>query len=1138
MDQQHELMKEANLARLMESDIPGQFIQEHPQGWDERAWEGLLATVESAGYWPINPREVRSRLQGLLSKKTPPPHRTRSAIRPSIEAMQTPSVQADAAWRDADELAGQYIFQKGAFWLGRCPESDYGLGVRDDRHVFMTCGSRGGKGTGIIIPNHLLWPGPLVSLDPKGENATVSAARRGAGNDVCIGMNQKVCVLDPMHISHVEDRYRARFNPLDELRPDDPACIRKAAAIADSLVLRTGRENEDYWKDDTVAMLHGLILHIVSAPEFKGRRHLGTLRDLVLHGDQESARLAPPSADPNAPQRDPMDLLFVLMKNNPAFHGEVSGTGKALFDMKRKGERQWVGIHSAMRTHTDWLRDPAMRKCVEASDFSLSELKARPEGMSIYLCLPERDMAIYNRWQRVLLNLMAYELQGSRALPACGQRILMCLDEFGALDKLKEFERGIAYFAGYGVKLLVVLQTLSRLKAIYEQNWQEFLGNSSVKLFFDLSDPETPEAIEKWLGDIELVRYAETHNFSSSSQQSSTSTASRNRQESGGFGVGTARSEGTSDTFTEGESDSTNESFGGGTSHQEGSGTSQASAFLRYRWIGRNLQSWFPRLRKDENWNLAKNTHSSDSESKQWQRAIGRQTSRSRSRGRNEQETVNFNLNRSKAVGEASSLAAMVGRAVSYGGSITEQFHKRPLIWRNDIAKWFSRIDDPNDPLYPGLALVMIQGQDPGIIRRVNYFDDAGFDGYWDRDPNYPQTQPLPLLRPMSFAVYGSTDQLTGLIAEWEGNTFFPQVYCWYKRPGDAIAKGDPLLAIKPGPSCTPFSDAVIPVHAPVSGRLLEITAPPGTAFQFGLPLGTIEYHLATQRAELWMDIPNEVDAYNNGDHPGFAAYRAALAEHDRELQAREAERLRLERAAADERERKRRAEAARAAEAQRKAEHCKRLFEHQLCNVPYLMGAAVMMAGLTASVALWAVTSTSDTDSAQGIIGVCASAGLLFAIVAVPCTSTIRRRVLEKAFRSRERWKNAAPEERQQAEADREQDITNLASGASLMIKLALFIWLFLTMVIVLLIAEPNESLEVSGFRGLGLYASGIALLGMAVYTFVFMRRIDYFERLGFWVDLTGKPRDFWDDTRSRSTLDDWSDTLLHRPSAAPKDD
>jgi type IV secretory pathway TraG/TraD family ATPase VirD4 len=88
---------------------------------------------------------------------------------------------ASAHWETPDVVSKRYPYTlKGKFWLGRNEEGSP-LGYCDDRHICLVSGTRGGKGTSVIVNNLCLWPGSAVVVDPKGENATVTADRRGKG---------------------------------------------------------------------------------------------------------------------------------------------------------------------------------------------------------------------------------------------------------------------------------------------------------------------------------------------------------------------------------------------------------------------------------------------------------------------------------------------------------------------------------------------------------------------------------------------------------------------------------------------------------------------------------------------------------------------------------------------------------------------------------------------------------------------------------------------------------------------------------------------------------------------------------------------------------------------------------------------
>src|SRR5438874_893140 len=62
-----------------------------------------------------------------------------------------------------------------------------------DGHLITLAPTRSGKGRGAIVPNLLLYPGPVIVFDPKGELYRVTARRRRE-------MGQRVVKLDPCQV--------------------------------------------------------------------------------------------------------------------------------------------------------------------------------------------------------------------------------------------------------------------------------------------------------------------------------------------------------------------------------------------------------------------------------------------------------------------------------------------------------------------------------------------------------------------------------------------------------------------------------------------------------------------------------------------------------------------------------------------------------------------------------------------------------------------------------------------------------------------------------------------------------------------------------------------------------------------------
>ena len=76
----------------------------------------------------------------------------------------------------------------------------------------------------------------------------------------------------------------------------------------------------------------------------------------------------------------------------------------------------------------------------------------------------------------------------------------MLLDEFPAIGKMESLETGIGYFAGYGMKMMIVLQSLDQLFKIYGDK-NSFLSNCKIQVFGQANDKITADYINNLCKD-------------------------------------------------------------------------------------------------------------------------------------------------------------------------------------------------------------------------------------------------------------------------------------------------------------------------------------------------------------------------------------------------------------------------------------------------------------------------------------------------------------------------------------------------------------------------------------------------------------------------------------------------------------
>ncbi|MBR8700492.1 MULTISPECIES: type IV secretory system conjugative DNA transfer family protein [unclassified Fusobacterium] len=88
-------------------------------------------------------------------------------------------------------------------------------------------------------------------------------------------------------------------------------------------------------------------------------------------------------------------------------------------------------------------------------------------------------------------------------------QILLLIDEFPSLGKMEIIENAMSFIAGYGLKCLLISQSLKQFKKIYgKENY--ILDNCSIQLYFTPNDEETPKMISDMFDSYTKKVYNET----------------------------------------------------------------------------------------------------------------------------------------------------------------------------------------------------------------------------------------------------------------------------------------------------------------------------------------------------------------------------------------------------------------------------------------------------------------------------------------------------------------------------------------------------------------------------------------------------------------------------------------------------
>jgi len=404
-----------------------------------------------------------------------------------------PTSLGSAQWATLEHLQENGVVGSGGFTLG---EFVAGTGKADihpihykgSRHLLTVAPTRSGKGVSSIIPNLLTYPGSAFVIDPKGENALITAGRRGTGAGAPAGstLGQDVFLLDPWDVAATTLGSKpASFNPIDWITAGDPDAAENAFLLADALVMSESQDEGRFWDEEAKALLTGLILFVGTSDYEKDRRTLGRVRDILNLDDDDFKAL----------------LTRMYNEADPVIRSTAARQAS-------KDTKLFSSVLATAQSHTHFLDSPRIRESLSRSDFRFEDLKAKPT--SIYLILPADRLKTFDRWLRLLIQ-QAITVNARNVEVRPEKPILFLLDEMAALGRLPALEQAYGLMAGFGMQLWGIVQDLSQLAQVYgEHGWQTFISNSGVIQYFGSRDKMTAEYFSSLCG----VTTVEIHNFS------------------------------------------------------------------------------------------------------------------------------------------------------------------------------------------------------------------------------------------------------------------------------------------------------------------------------------------------------------------------------------------------------------------------------------------------------------------------------------------------------------------------------------------------------------------------------------------------------------------------------------------------
>lgn len=356
-----------------------------------------------------------------------------------------PALHGAARFANRAEIRKEGLFDKGGIVVGELGSSMLRFGGTE--HVLLEAPTRAGKGVSVVIPNLLTWEDSVVVLDIKKENYEVTARFREKV------LEQAVFLFDPLD----KQGRTARYNPLGYIDRTDPvAVINELQKVAVMLIVQS-QDGDQFFDDAARTAFVGIAAYVAATP------------DLPFTMGEIYRQFATPA----------MQLSFAkVIERRRAGPDALSGPCvTAIRDFINSSPNTFTSIRQTVTSRLAIWVNPYVDAATSECDFDFRTFRDRK--VSLYVGV------IFGDLERLspLLSLMFQQLidLNVRALPTATRhrvRILTLLDEFPQLGRMTVIQRGFAFVAGYGIRIVPVIQSMAQLRMAYTADGAEDIASN------------------------------------------------------------------------------------------------------------------------------------------------------------------------------------------------------------------------------------------------------------------------------------------------------------------------------------------------------------------------------------------------------------------------------------------------------------------------------------------------------------------------------------------------------------------------------------------------------------------------------------------------------------------------------------
>ena len=387
--------------------------------------------------------------------------------------------------------------------------------------MLLAARTRGGKGISTVITNCLKYAHSLVVFDPKLENYFLTSGHREKS------LKQKVFLFNPAgRLPTAEDGasqevldkaaemkkedgenklYSHRWNPYSYISRDPLFMfgdLHNMASIMYPASAKGESANSAFWIETSRNLFIGLSMYMLETEEERLKEDPTAISSLAL-----LYKLATPIGDLSFVEWIKCKVLgqrLAKPKNEiePEKANVSDNCAEFLADFANGNAKTGSDIMATFKAPLTIFKDPIVAAATSGDDFDLRNL--RKEKMTVYLGIMPNDLERFSRLTNLFFSQLINE-NIKQGLPENNKSLkyqtLLLLDEFTALGALPILKKGVAYIAGYNLRMLIIFQSPQQVEDLYgREGSQVFFSNFAVQTLFGCKSQKDAEEYSALVG--------------------------------------------------------------------------------------------------------------------------------------------------------------------------------------------------------------------------------------------------------------------------------------------------------------------------------------------------------------------------------------------------------------------------------------------------------------------------------------------------------------------------------------------------------------------------------------------------------------------------------------------------------------